>query len=68
MKIGERIRKQREALGWSQEELAQKMGYTHRSALSKIEVGKNDVSYSKMLRFAEVLGTSVGYLVGVDER
>lgn len=35
--IGHRIRVIRKANGWSQEELAAKMGYTSRSTINKIE-------------------------------
>ena len=38
MEIGERIKKRREELGMSQEELAQKAGYKSRSSINKIEV------------------------------
>ena len=37
MEIGDRIRKKREELGMSQEELAKKIGYRSRSSINKIE-------------------------------
>ena len=36
MEIGDRIRKKREELGMSQEELAKKIGYRSRSSINKI--------------------------------
>ena len=39
MELYKRIRKRREELGMSQEELAKKMGYKSRSSINKIEMG-----------------------------
>lgn len=58
------IKNRRIELGMSQEELAEKMGYTDRSSISKIEAGKVDLSQSKILRFAEVLNTTASDLMG----
>lgn len=38
------IRSRRLQLGMSQEELAQKVGYTDRTSIAKIEAGKVDLS------------------------
>lgn len=62
--IGEMIRQRRLELGMTQEELAEKMGYKHKSAINKIELGINDVSQKKIIKFAEVLGTTASYLMG----
>lgn len=68
MKIGERIKEKRKEKGWTQREMAAKMGYTHHSTLARIEAGQVDVSQTRIVQFAEVLGVSVGYLMGwVDE-
>ena len=40
MKLYERIKKRREELGMSQDELAQKLGYKSRSTIAKIEKGE----------------------------
>ena len=67
-KIGENIRKKREELGLSQEELATRMGYKSKSTINKIELGINDIPQSKIEKFAEVLGTTPTVLMGwVDE-
>ena len=52
--IGDTIRKFREERGWTQEELAAKMGYTSKSTINKIEKNINDVSQTKIEKFAEV--------------
>ncbi len=64
--IGKRIRKKREALGMTQEELASKLGYKNKSSIAKIETGTNDIVQSKVVEFATVLNTTVAYLMGWD--
>ena len=66
MGIGEKIKKRREELGYTQEELAKKMGYKSRSSINKIEVGINDVAQSKIVEFAKILKTTPAYLMGHD--
>ena len=53
---GDIIRQKRLALGWTQEDLAHRLGYKDKTAINKIETNKNGVSAKKLLRFAEVLG------------
>lgn len=65
--IYERIKKRRQELGLTIEELAQKMGYKDKSSISKIENGKADIPQSKVVAFARALNTTTSYLVGVDE-
>ena len=67
MKIGERIKLRRQELEWSQRELAAKMNYNHHSTLARIESGQVDVTQSRIVQFAEVLGVSVAYLMGWEE-
>lgn len=67
MNIGERIRNKRKEKGWSQRDLAEKMGYSNHSTVGKIETGKVDLPQSKVVQFAEVLGVSVAYLMGWEE-
>jgi transcriptional regulator with XRE-family HTH domain len=62
--IGKRIKQRRNELGITQSELARRMGYKHKSSINKIELGKNDVSQSKIIRFAEALNTTPAYLMG----
>lgn len=68
MHIGDRIKARRISLGWSQRDLAEKMGYKNHSAVARAETGTVDLSKSKVEQFAEVLGVTPGYLMGwVDE-
>lgn len=66
MKIGERIKRRRVELEWSQRDLAEKMGYNH-STITRIETGKIDISQSRVVQFSEVLGVSIAYLMGWEE-
>lgn len=65
--IGKRIREKRESIGMTQEELAEKLGYKNKSSIAKIETGTNDIVQSKVIEFANVLGTTVAYLMGWEE-
>jgi transcriptional regulator with XRE-family HTH domain len=62
--VGENILLMRKRLGWTQEELAKKMGYKSKSTINKIELGINDIPQSKIAQFAEVLGTTPAHLMG----
>lgn len=62
--VGENILQIRKSLGWTQEELASRMGYKSKSTINKIELGINDIPQSKIVRFAEVLGTTPSRLMG----
>lgn len=61
------IKKRREELGISQEELATALGYKHRSSINKIELGINDLPQSKIKEFAVALNTTVSTLMGWDK-
>lgn len=65
MVIAERIKEKRKELGWSQQELADRMDYS-KSAISRIEGGEFDLPQSRISQFARVLGTTPGYLLGWD--
>ena len=65
--VGENISLIRKSLGWTQEELARKMGYKSKSTINKIELGINDIPQGRILRFAEVLGTTPAHLMGWSE-
>ena len=62
--IYKRIKARREELGYSQDELANKMGYRNRSSIHKIETGVNDIPQSKIKEFADALDTIPAYLMG----
>lgn len=61
------IKKRRTELNMTQEELAQKMGYSGKSMIAKIEAGKVDLPQSKIMAFATALNTTPSYLMGWDE-
>lgn len=61
--MGKKIKDLRLKKGYSQEELAKKMGYTSRSTINKIEKGLVDIPQSKILDFANVLDTTPLYLL-----
>ena len=68
--VGSRIKELRLKHGWSQEELAKRMGYTaanSRSTISKIENGDNGIDQSTLIKFAKIFGTSPVYLLGMCE-
>ena len=65
--VGENILIMRKRLGWTQEELATKMGYKSKSTINKIEMGINDIPQSKIVKFAEVLGTTPAHLMGWND-
>lgn len=65
--MGERIKNRRKELGLSQEELAEKLGYKSKTSISKIEQDITDLPLSKVAKFAEILKTTPGYILGADE-
>lgn len=65
--IGKRIKLLRNQNKMSQSELAEKMGYTSRTTISKIESGNIKITTEDVVRFAEALHTSVPYLMGWND-
>ena len=68
--LGNRIKQRRELLNMSQEELANKAGYTSvnaRSSINKIEKGKSDIPSSKIEIIAKALGVTPAYIMGWDK-
>ena len=57
-KIGNRIKSIRENQNMTQEELAIKCGYSSRSTINKIELGINDIPYSKINNIAHALNVN----------
>ena len=64
-KLGDYIRRLRESLGMSQEELAKKSGFSSRAAISAIEKGKNNISVERLPDLALALRTTPGELMDV---
>lgn len=67
MTLGERVKKYREKLGLSQDELATKLGYKSRATIYKIEKGINDIPFDKIGIFASALGVSEQLLLHDEE-
>ena len=65
MHIGEKIKARRLQLGWTQRDLAEKMGYKNHSVIARTEAGTVDIPQSKLNKFAEVLNVSHAYLLGL---
>ena len=64
MHIGIKIKEKRLEQGLTQADLAKRLGYRDRTTIAKIESGKNDISLSKVVEFAEALHTTPAYLMG----
>ena len=67
LKLYKNIKELRKLNNWTQEELAQRVGYTDRSSIAKIEAGQTDLSQSKIMEFAEVFGVNAGDLMGWED-
>lgn len=66
MHIGEKIKKRRIDLGYSQEKLAKELGYKSKTSIHKIEAGINDITQSKVIEFAKILKTTPAYLMDLE--
>jgi transcriptional regulator with XRE-family HTH domain len=60
--VGERIRKRRVELGWTQDQLCQKAGIS-KGFLSDLENDKRSVSAENLLEIARALSLSLDYLM-----
>lgn len=67
MKIGDRIRSLREERGMSQLELAKRMGFKTKGAISHIENSGNDVTLKNIRKAAEALGVDPNDIMGWGE-
>ena len=64
MTIGQRIKQRRLELGLTQTELAERMGYTSRTSICTVEKDKEDLTTTRVKKFAEALETTPSYLMG----
>lgn len=65
--IGDRIKKRREELGLTQQELAEKLGYKSKSSINKIELNIQNLTQSKIKAIAIALKTTPSYIMGWNE-
>ena len=63
---GQRIAMARAAKGWSQADLANKIGSTQQQ-VARYESGENDVKSSIILKMSAALNVTVSYLLGLDD-
>lgn len=64
MEIGDRIAAKRKELGWTQQELADKLGFKSKSTINKVELGINQLTPKKVVAYAKALNCSPYYLMG----
>ena len=62
--VGKRIKERRLQLNMSQEDLAVKIGYKGRSAVSDIENGRRNISRKAIVSLSKVLGVSPAFIMG----
>ena len=65
MSFGERLKKEREQKGWSQEELATKI-HVSRQSVSKWETGKNYPSIEVIIDLSDLFGITIDELLRSD--
>ena len=61
-----RIAEARIAKGWTQTDLAKKIGTTQQQ-IARYESGDNDVKSSVIIKMSEALGVTISYLLGLGE-
>lgn len=66
MGFKDRLAKLRKELGLTQEDFAQKIGYT-RTAISAWEIGRNEPSNADTVKIADFFGVSTDYLLGKSD-
>lgn len=60
---GKRIRECRKARGWTQNRLAEEIGFTGERHIQRIERGENSISIDKLMEVSQVFGVSVDFLL-----
>ena len=61
--FGARVKYLRTRKGWTQDDLAKKLGYTNRATVSKIEKGERGIKANMVPLIADALDVSVSYLL-----
>lgn len=65
--VGNNIKQRRIELNLTQPELAKLMGYKSKAAISRVENGKEDLTLTRVIKFANALNCSPAYLAGWGE-
>lgn len=64
MGIGDRIKERRIQIDMTQDELAERLHYSSKSSISRIELNKQNLTQDKIVEIADVLRTTPSYLMG----
>lgn len=64
---GYKIAEARIAKGWSQQDLAEKMDTTQQT-IQRYESGSRDIKSSVLIKLSAVLGVTISYLLGMENR
>ena len=67
MTVGNRIKQRRIELGLTQSELAERMGYSGKSTVCMAEICGDNITTTKVKKFADALGVTPRYLMGYEE-
>lgn len=62
--LGERIKKRREELGLTQADLAARLGYKSKVSVSNAENDRDDMTTTRIYKYADALDTTPAYLMG----
>ncbi|TAN51983.1 MAG: XRE family transcriptional regulator [Methylococcaceae bacterium] len=67
MQVHEKLKVIRQCKGWSQEEMAENLGYSA-NGYAKIERGETDIKVDKLEKIAEAIGVDLQQLLGLNEK
>lgn len=67
MTVGDRIKRERERQGLTQEMLAKKMGFKDRSSVTKIERAGDDLTLYQIEKACDALGLTREYVMGFED-
>ena len=67
MGIGDRIKERRTQIKMSQDELAERLHYSSKSSISRIELNKQNLTQDKIVEIAKVIRTTPSYLMGCTD-
>ena len=63
--IGNRVKKRRQELGLSQDDLAKRLGYQYRSAVSKLEKGGTVFKQALLMKVAKALIKKLQFILSI---